>query len=169
MKENVQEALRVCLQTIMLDEPWQDLGFPQRPKYGSLIQKLRPAWKVRLEKILLQQMLSVLTSAYIVAGVVDRDDLGGMVDFYANAPGAYTALGYTSPHEAKDSLQGSISDYVATSTKKWAAKLVSTVDVSSIPVRATAASIAVGCVKFISNIEGMIGLLARQQSAERTH
>jgi len=33
-----------CLYTITQDEPWQDFGFPKRPKHGTLIQKRRAKW-----------------------------------------------------------------------------------------------------------------------------
>lgn len=49
MTQRVKHAAADCLGTAMADETWQDIVFPCRPKHGSLVQHIRPKWKVDLE------------------------------------------------------------------------------------------------------------------------
>ena len=55
MKDEVRDGVMRCFEAVLTDEAWQNFGFPKRPTYGFLIQKLRPRWKVaRLPNLTLQ-------------------------------------------------------------------------------------------------------------------
>lgn len=148
MKDSVREAVVTCFQTILKDEPWQDFGFRRRPKYGALIQRFRPAWKVALEKKIMKEMLSVLTAAYVTSGAASMDDVEEIVDAYTATPDLVVALGYPSKDEARCHLQESIERYLRTPPADWSAVLLSRIDPNSLPDEPVAARLFLGCAQF---------------------
>lgn len=163
MKGSVRSVVATCCRTILMDEPWQDLGFPKRPRYGSLFQRFRPAWKVAVEKRVVQEMLAALTAVHIVAGAVPEDEVSDIVDAYTSFPEVAEALGYASTEEAKQRLRGAIEKYVAEPTDRWSALLARRVDPNSLPERADAARLLVGCAQFGLNLQRMVNVV-RQRS-----
>ena len=163
MREAVRGVVATCFQTVLMDEPWQDFGFPKRPKYGSLIQKLRPTWKVELEKKILKEIVIVLTAAHVVARVVFPDDIEQVVNAYTSTPDVVRSLGYASRNEALVHLRDSIEEYVRSSFDKWPDMLFTRIDPNSLPDQKTAARVLLGCVRFGANARNMVTIL-RQKS-----
>ncbi|NLJ59986.1 MAG: hypothetical protein GX338_03455 [Firmicutes bacterium] len=164
MKDSIRQVAAECLQTILLDEPWQDFGFRRRPRYGARIQKLRSAWKVALEETLLQQMLSMLLAAYFMAGAIESHDLQQIIDSYTCTNTLWSALGYRSQDEARRDLRRSTNKYVDTPENGWSNVLLSRIDLDSVPKSSTAARLFMGCALFTLNVQRMIGLLAERYS-----
>ncbi len=163
MREVVRGVVATCFQTVLRDEPWQDFGFRKRPTYGTLIQKLRPTWKIELEKRILKEMVIVLTAAHVVAGVLPRDDIEHVVNAYTSTPDLARSLGYSSRNEALVHLRESIGEYVLSSPDEWSVMLFTRMDPNSLPNKKTAARVVVGCAKFGMDAQNMVRIL-RQRS-----
>lgn len=163
MQESVRRVIGTCLQTILLDEPWQDFGFRKRPRYGAIIQKLRPSWRVALEKAVLTQMLSAITAAHIVAGVVGQEDMEEIITFYTATPELVRAFGYQSRVEARRHLEKSVEQYVETPVEQWSSVLASRIGLKAIPDSSTATRVLAGCVRFSMTVQRMIDLLKQAQ------
>ena len=84
---------------VLSDEPWRDIGFSKRPRYGKFFQRFRARWKTDLEKRTLQEMLAAFTAAYVVAGRVSSDKVLSIVGAYTARADILTALGYSSREE----------------------------------------------------------------------
>lgn len=46
----ITQTARAVMSTVLHDEPWKDIGFTRRPRYGTRIQHLRPRWRVAFER-----------------------------------------------------------------------------------------------------------------------
>jgi hypothetical protein len=145
---------------LLRDEPWQDIGFRRRPKYGALIQRLRPAWRVSLEKSITKEMLILFTAAHIAAGVVGRDQVEGLVRIYVGGPDGtsdlWTSLGYASRGEAEAHLRESVSCYLDAGIQEWLHLLPSRLQTLAIPDRALAGKLTVGAIKFAQTVQTMV-------------
>ena len=64
MKDSIRQVAAECLQTILLDEPWQ-VWLSEASRYGARIQKLRSAWKVT-QRNTATAMLSMLAAYFMV-------------------------------------------------------------------------------------------------------
>jgi hypothetical protein len=152
-----------------MDEPWQDFGYAKRPKYGAVIQKLRPKWKVELEKTILKEMVIMLTAAHVVARVVDPNNLEHLASAYAGTkdfPDMCRHLGYTSRDEASIHLRESITEYVNSPLDKWSGILFTRIDPNSLPDKKIAARLVAGFVKFSLTVQDMVGILRSGISLE---
>lgn len=163
MKESIRGVVATCCHTILMDEPWQDLGFPKRPRYGSFFQRFRPEWKVAIEKRVVQEMLAAVTAVHIVGGAVSKSDVHDIVDAYTSLPEVVAALGYGSAEEAGQRLHDAIEKYIVEPTDRWPALLTLRIDPNSLPERAVAARLLVGCVQFGMNLQRMVNVV-RQRS-----
>lgn len=119
MDPAIREAVTICLRIILEDEPWQDFGFPKRPQYGSWFQNFRPEWRVELEKTLLQQMLCMMTGAYIGSGKVRQEFIRDLADTYTSDDKVVTALGFSSRAEGARVLKELIEQYASASRDLW--------------------------------------------------
>lgn len=169
MREPVRRVIATCLQTVLLDEPWQDFGFRKRPRYAAIIGKLRPSWRVALEKAVLTQMLSATTAAHIVAGVVGPEDIEEIITFYTATPELVHAMGYRTRDEARRHLAESVEQYAETPVEQWPSIFASRIGLSAIPDSSTGARVLVGCVRFCQNVQGMIDLLRFSELQRPTH
>ena len=155
------------LGTALRDEPWQDLGFERRPRYGELVQRLRPEWRVDLEKAILKEMIAVLTAAHLLAGVITRPQIGDLVQLYVDGPGAPTdlwrTLGYTSRAEAQTHLKSTVYLYADTKPDEWPKSLMQRLQVTKVPDRKLSANLLVGVVRFGTNAHHMISVLQRPE------
>lgn len=159
MKDAVRKVVGACCHTVLMDEPWQDLGFPKRPKYGAFIQRFRPTWKVALEKKTLQEMLAVLTAAHILGGAVPDSDIPDVVEAYTATSDLIDALGYPSRDEARRQVRESIEKYIETPSDQWSAVLCSRIDPNSLPDRAAGARLLLGCAQFGLNMQRMVNVV----------
>lgn len=100
-------------------------------------------------------MLAALTAVHIVAGAAPEDEVSDIVEAYTSLPEVAEALGYASTEEAKQRLRGAIEKYVAEPTDRWSALLTRRVDPNSLPERADAARLLVGCAQFGLNLQRM--------------
>jgi hypothetical protein len=160
MNENAaREVMLTVLDTVLRDEPWQDLGMRRRPRYGALVQRFRAGWRVQLEKALLKEMVAVLTAAHIVANVIDRTDVDLVVRLCIDGPGSgrdlWRALGYTSRTEAEQHFRVALRTYSDSATDTWAALMASRVGLADLPDRRLAATLFVGTGTFATTAEQM--------------
>lgn len=163
VNEAIAGVVSTCFQTVLRDEPWRDFGFPKRPKYGALIQKFRPTWKVELEKTILKEIIIVMTAVHVVAQVVSQDDIENLVDGYTSSPDLIRSLGYASRNEARIHLRNSIEDYVKSSPNQWCGMLFTRIDPNSLPDQKVVARLVLGCTQFGITAQNMVGIL-RQKS-----
>lgn len=148
---------------MLRDEPWQDLGFAKRPRYGEIVQRFRPLWRVQFEKTALKQMIAVLTAAHVHAGALDATDVREVVDILVDGPQGSTQLwrlyGYASRAEAIEGLVCAIGTYVESEPQQWASILGSALNVPSVPDRRLAARLFLGTVRFTQTAEDMVPFL----------
>lgn len=154
-----------CLQMALSDEPWQDFGFSKRPKHGALFQRFRSPWKRELETKLLQEMLAMFTAAYVVAGKLSPDSLNLVIAMYVERPDVVRALGYTSQDDAIIRLVRTITRYKRLPAPDWADEIARKIDPASVPDKAIAALLWIGCVRFAQNVGGMILVLRRDNNS----
>ena len=162
MEEAIVRVVATCCQTVLNDEPWQEFGFPRRPKYGALFKKLRPSWKIEIEDTVLKEMVIVLTAAHVVAGVVSLQDIALLVDMYTLAPELVRTFGYASRNEAVIHLGESIEQYAETFLDQWCSTLVTRIYSMSVPNKKFAARLVVGFVRFGTTAQNMIEILKQQ-------
>jgi hypothetical protein len=161
--DQITRAAHFALSTVLRDEPWQDLGFSARPRYGGIVQKFRPLWKVQLEKTALKHMLALFAAAHVHADVVGVPDLPGVVDILVDGPNGSSELwrsyGYTSRAEAKDGLTRTIDAYVSALPEGWSSILASALDTAAVPDRRLGAQLFVGTSRLAQTAEDMLPYL----------
>lgn len=157
-----QVAARI-LSTVVSDGPWQDLGFPRRPRHGEIIQRFRPQWRVHLEKTVLKEMLIVLTAAHVHAGVIDASNVDEVVSVYVAGPEGtqdlWRSLGYSSRSEAQLHLSSSIPLYAKAVPTEWSGLLSRRLDVAHVSDQRMAAALFVGVVTFTQTAREMANYL----------
>jgi hypothetical protein len=140
----------------LADEPWQDLGFKRRPRYGALVNRLRPHWKVALEEKILQEMLSTFSAAYIVTKASGRDLQRELINTYLATPELVAAFGYESRIAGESALNASIDEFTSVAPNGWHQVLFQHFRVLAIPDRRVWARLTVGCIQFSRYVEQMI-------------
>lgn len=157
--DSAAEAVATCLHTVLKDEPWQDFGFPKRPQYGAWFQRFRAKWRVDLEKTVLQQMLSVLTAAYVIAGKVPKESIDISVATYTSNIDVATALGFSSQAEGASRLKEAIEEYASSPPEQWPQILHTHIRPDLLPDKKLAARLFLGCAQFGLSARNMIGVL----------
>lgn len=159
MDSAVAEAVGTCLHTVLQDEPWQDFGFPKRPRYGAWFQKFRARWRVDLEKTVLRQMLSVLTAAHVIAGRVPKESIDSSVALYTSNVDVATALGFSSQAQGVSRLKDAIEEYASSPPEQWPQILHEHIQPDLLPDKKLAARLVLGCAIFGTSARNMIGVL----------
>lgn len=158
-------AAHFALSTVLRDEPWRDLGFHGRPRYGAIVQRFRPQWRVHLEKTALKQMLALFVAAHVHAGVLELDDLVHVVSILVDGQNGsqelWKSYGCTSRREAERSLADAIGSYVAVDPQGWPSLLNAALDVSRVPDDKLGARLFVGSLRFSQVAEDMLPFLHR--------
>jgi hypothetical protein len=144
----ISETSAACLSAVFRDEPWQDFGFPKRPRDGAWAGSFRPQWRVDLEQKVLQQMLSALTAAHVLAGKIPRDAIGSCVTAYTSKPDVAIAFGFGSQAEGVARLKEVIEEYVASPPEQWSRILRSHIRPETSPDKKFASRLFLGCTKF---------------------
>jgi hypothetical protein len=155
----VTEVVATCLRTVLNDEPWEDFGFPKRPRYGSWVQSFRPKWRVEVEKTVLQQMLCVLTAAYVVSGKLPKDSISLSAGMYTSNVDVAAALGFPSREEGASRLKETIEEYVLSSPDQWPEILHAHIRPDLLPDQKLGARLFLGCTQFGTSAKNMIGVL----------
>jgi len=159
MNDAVRKVVADCCRTVLMDEPWQDLGFSKRPRHGAFFQRFRPAWRVALEKKALQEMLAVFTAAHVIGGLVRSGDIAELVNAYSGTPELARAMGFESRDNAQRQLRDAVERYIHTPSDQWSSVLCSRIDPNSVPDRTVAARLFLGCAQFGLNVQRMVNLL----------
>ncbi len=159
MDKAVAETVATCFSIVLTDEPWQDFGFPKRPRSGRWFQRFRPRWRVDLEKRVLQQMLSSLTAAYIVAEKIPQEAIDILVDAYTSNIDLAVALGFSSQSEGASFLKDAIDKYTSSLPRQWPEILCSCIQPDRVPDKKLAARLLVGCIQFGTSASNMILVL----------
>ena len=164
----VSHVAGTCLAYSLMDEPWQEVGFVRRPKYGDLIQRFRPQWRVRLEKAIGQEILILATSAYVTAGVLRRSELKDVVQIYTGEPdGAHNlwrVLGYNSANEAAEHLRDSIGAYLDVGIQEWPQLAPTRLGTQSIRNRSLATKLTAGAIRLAQAAQTMVLHLQTEES-----
>jgi hypothetical protein len=168
MSDPTADVVITCFRTVFSDEPWRDIGFAKRPRYGAFFQRFRSAWRTDLEKRTIQEMLATLTAAHVLAGRVSLDDIPTIIAAYTARPDVATALGYSSREESTRHLSQTIAQYCKTPIGDWAGVIAKRLAPASIPDKALSASLLVGCVRFSQNLGSMVLVLRRDRPEART-
>ena len=159
MDSAVTQTVATCFHTILKDEPWQDFGFPRRPRYGALLQRFRAKWRVELEKRVVQQMLCVLTAAYVVAGKVPKESISVAATAYTSNADVAKALGFSSQAEGASRLAEAIGEYVSSVPDQWSQILYAHIRPDLLPDKKLGAQLFLGCAQFGISARNMIGVL----------
>jgi hypothetical protein len=167
MNTEITKIVAYCLSIALSDDPWVDIGYRKRPKYGSKIQRFRTAWKVTIEKTIFREFIIILSAAHVAAGVIDKSVIEELAQTYAggkNHENMYVYLGYTTRHEAIDHLCRSITQYVNSETEEWPSLLFDHLGIQGIPDEKLKAKLFVGCVTFNRTVKHMIALMKRKNT-----
>ena len=166
MTDNVLQSAARVLETALTNEPWLDIGYGKRPKYGAFFQHFRPKWRVDLENSLLREMISVFTAAYVLAGVLGEKDLDKVINVYvdgtSSATGLFRALGFLSRKDALTHFNEAIREYHEAGPSNWSGTLTRRIGITCIPDRGLSAKLMVGSIHFARTVEGMVLVLRRQ-------
>jgi hypothetical protein len=160
MNPKTSKVAVMCVKIALSDQPWKDLGFRKRPKYGASFQRFRAQWKVRLENMLLREMIILFTVTYLSSGVVGLEQIDDLVQFYSSGPDGKQPLwkcyGYQSSAEAIEYFRESILAYMSTPQGKWSERLCSRCGFLNIPNKKFGATLLVRGIKFIETVREMI-------------
>jgi hypothetical protein len=156
MKNSENTVATTCLGMLVTDEPWQDFGFPKRPRYGAYFQRFRPRWKVDLENRIIQEMLAVFTAAYVVADRIAYENVPHVLSIYFEKAEVVKALGYESRDEGAQHLINSITKYKNLPLREWHTAIWGRINSIPIPDKKLSARLLVGCIQFARNVEGMV-------------
>jgi hypothetical protein len=159
MDNTISEASAACLRAVLRDEPWQDFGFPKRPKDGGWAGNFRPQWRVDLERKVLQQMVSALTAAHVVAGRIPRDSIDSCVTAYTSKPDVAIAFGFPSQAEGIARLKEVIEQYVSSPPEQWPQILRTHIQPETSPDKKFASRLSLGCMKFGISAKNAIAAL----------
>jgi len=145
-----------CLQLILADEPWVDLGYPKRPRYGKIIQRFRAPWKVNLEKKILQEMLSAFTAMYLIAGEENFENLASIISVYTSNLELAESLGYSSCGQAVNELTRVITKYYQTNLQDWGPLMFQRLSECPIHDEQLNVKLMFGCINFSGTLKHMI-------------
>lgn len=150
-----------CLGAVLNDDVWQDLGFAGRPKYGRIVQRLRPKWRVNLEAKISNEILSTFTAAYVCSRKIDRNDLPSVVSAYFADIKVVAALGYSTSDEAINRTYKSISEYCDTPPLEWSAVLLGKLGLAELPDQEFAKILYAGLSRYSLTMKEMVSFLAK--------
>ena len=71
---DAREAAGRCLEWMLCDEPWKELGFARRPRHGVLAQLFRPRARIEFENGLKREILASITAVYVLSRHIDPDE-----------------------------------------------------------------------------------------------
>jgi hypothetical protein len=148
-----------CMRMVLSDEPWHDLGYKRRPRYGGILKRLRPQWKVALENKMLQQMIALLSVAYISGFGCTRHLQQQLVNKYLATPELITAFGYSSQFDGVSDLNEAIDEYASSDRQGWHKILIGKLDAMNIPDKKVRGRLIVGCITFCRSVEAMTAYL----------
>ncbi len=121
---DAREAAGRCLEWMLCDEPWKELGFARRPRHGVLAQLFRPRARIEFENGLKREILASITAVYVLSRHIDPDEVSEVVALYAAHPLIFPMLGFASQKAARKGMQGAIDDYMETPEGQWAALIL---------------------------------------------
>jgi len=159
MDPAVTQVSTTCLNTVLKDEPWRTFGFPRRPRNRAWIQRFRAGWRVELEREVLQQMLSVVTAAYVVAGKIPRGSIGLCATAYTSNADFAIAFGFSSQAEGSARMNKAIEKYVSSPPEQWPHILRANIRPELSRDKKFASRLSFGCVKFGTLVKNIIGVL----------
>lgn len=149
---------RSC-QYALHDEPWRDLGFKRRPKYGAFFQRFRSKWKVELETKVGNELISIFCSVYFAAGILQKTQLDEHVllftSYASQNRGVLRSMEFDTPDDLVAFFRESIVTYINTPTKEWHIPFLSRCKVDTVPIKVHA-KLVVGAIRFGEIIEAMI-------------
>jgi hypothetical protein len=152
----ISNVVLTCLEILLSDEAWRDIGFTRRPRIGALFQRFRPAWKVNLENRVAQTMLAALTAAHATAGKFSYDNVPEVIAAYTGRPDMAAQLGYASPDEGVRHLSQSVAEYLRTPVGDWHILIARQIAPNIIPDKKLSARILFGCVRFSEVVTMMV-------------
>lgn len=159
MTDAVSGVVVTCLSTLLSDDAWQDFGFVKRPRHGSFFQNFRPTWKIDLENKVIQEMLSTLTAAHVLADRITSEDIPRIIAAYTARADLVASLGYSSRDESAQHLAERIACYRKTPLADWHIVIAKRIAPNSIPDKKLSARVLIGCVRFSIHISHMIPIL----------
>lgn len=158
MKSAIIKVAHDCLEMILQDGPWEDIGYHGRPKYGRLIQRFRPKWKVALELSILREMLAVFSAVHVAAGRLAHSDIASLVELYIDGSegSLWQTFGFCSRDEARRELRESILLYTETEATKWPYLLAQRLHAFGISDGRMAARLLLGITRFADSSAQML-------------
>ena len=170
MTDNVLRSAAGILGTVLKNEPWLDIGYGKRPKYGTFFRNFRPKWRVDLEDSLLKEMTSIFTAAYVLAGVLEEEDLDQVINVYVDGPtdgpgitsGPFRTFGFLSRKDALTYFDEAIREYIEPGPSNWSGILTRRIGITRIPDQKLSAKLMGGSIRFTQTVEGMVLALRLQ-------
>lgn len=121
---DAREAAGRCLEWMLCDEPWKELGFSGRPQHGVLAQLFRPRSRIEFENGLKREILASITAVYVLSRHIDPAELAEVVALYAAHPLIFPMLGFATQRAARQGMLRAINDYMEAPDGQWAALIL---------------------------------------------
>jgi hypothetical protein len=161
MSTDPNQVTLTCMNLILRDEPWRNMGFRRQPKYGRLINKyFRPPWRVDFERAVRKEMLILFTAVHIASGVMEKDQLEAMIRIYvAGTDGGaelWRHLFYESRTEAENHIRDSVAIYLDSGIHEWPGILTDRLGTMKLPTRKLVGTFTLGAINFAQYAQNMI-------------
>lgn len=137
-----------CIHLSDQAEWWNHFGFKRKPQQRTLLSAFSPHWKLQLNQIIFQEMISVLSAAHIVAKWATVVDLDQLCFKYAMDRTFLRNSGLGTFERARQFLPFNISRYTNNSCSQWSTLLAVTFVPLPIPDLSTRANVLAGCDRF---------------------
>lgn len=121
---DAREATGRCLEWLLCDEPWKELGFAGRPRHGVMVQFFRPQASIDFENRLKREILASITAVYAVSRFLELEEVPEVVALYAAHPFIFPLLGFESQVEARQFMQDAVNDYLNVPVPQWCALML---------------------------------------------
>ena len=171
------------LKMSIADDTWVNVGYGKRQKIGRLVNLLfRPKWRRDLEDSLLREIVSILTAAYLLAGLVRQTNIDVVIEVYVDGTGGdlFRTFGFLSRSEALSYFSDAIREYheaarpleadadvtgdaISRVVREWASILWRRIEAAQLPDRGLSAQLFGGSARFALTVKDMLFLLKRQE------
>lgn len=157
--DSLSTVAAYCLSMVLSEEVWCDIGYPKRPRGGSVFEFFKKEWETELKHGVTREILASFTAAHIVANKIHNNDIDDITNIYFAYNNVEKSLGFNSVADAKAYIKESIRKYIETDPRNWSVVLGDRINIGNLPKEALTARVMVGCVNFTDNLNRMIHVL----------
>ena len=144
MTPEIRSVLQRSVSLAFSDISWQFYGYQKRPVHGSIANRIRPSWRVALERSIFAEIIITNVAAHVAGGQMGIEAVSELADFFTHDPKVGACIGHTSSR----GLQEAILEYANAPTDEWSGILASRLDIDRVADKQLAAHLLVACAQF---------------------